>query len=547
MTKEWRKHFPFPVVREGQEEVIDEIIANFLSPCRFGMLDAPTGTGKSGIGLTIARHFGSAYYITAQKILQTQLTNDFGPGGSWVSDGTPMVDLKGRNAYPCNFYSRALADPEYMKGVVSQSTVERFEELAMSGVDCAKGECKKKKKAKLTYCEGHCPYFNQLADAMDNPITLMNFHSFLYQTQMVPDRWERRQLLIIDECHNAEQVLMEFISLTITDYALGFVFPKYDSAEEYLIFMEDHGVAELMIEKVKDAIERNNDEDEDYWKTQALKYNKFKAALSCEDGEEWVVKYEKKEKYASIELKPLFIRKYAESLLFGMAENVLMMSATILSPGIFAHSLGIPTNEYKYVKLENKFPVANRPIIFRPSGSMAYKNKQATVPKMRVDIEAICDEHINDRGIIHTHNFETADYLSKNCSRSTSKRFFFQNDYPGKQAMLAAHAESKNGIIIAPAMHEGLDLKDDLSRFQIITKVPYPSTNNNPQLARRMEISNEYYMYLTALKLVQSYGRSIRSEKDHAKTYVMDSDFKSFCARSKSILPSWFLEAIIWS
>ncbi len=229
-----------------------------------------------------------------------------------------------------------------------------------------------------------------------------------------------------------------------------------------------------------------------------------------------------------------------------MADNILMMSATILSPNIYANALGIPNGDYKYVKLENKFPVANRPIMFKPSGSMSFKNKHDTIPKMRADVEKICNEHIDDRGIIHTHNFEIADFLSKNCEKSVSKRFFFQNDFPNKQTMLAAHAESKNGIIIAPAMHEGLDLKDDLSRFQIITKVPYPSTANNPQLARRMEISNEYYMYLTALKLVQSYGRSIRSEKDHAKTYMLDADFKSFCARSKAVLPSWFLEAIIW-
>jgi Rad3-related DNA helicase len=95
-------------------------------------------------------------------------------------------------------------------------------------------------------------------------------------------------------------------------------------------------------------------------------------------------------------------------------------------------------------------------------------------------------------------------------------------------------------------MHEGLDLKDDLSRFQLILKVPYPSFVENPQLEMRMKISSDYYNYLTAMKIVQSYGRSIRSETDFAKTYILDEDFKSFFARSKQILPRWFKQAIVW-
>lgn len=546
MTKVWREHFPFPVIRDGQEEVIDEIIKNFEGGCKINLLDAPTGTGKSGIGLTIARHFGSAYYITAQKILQNQLTNDFGPSGSWVGSGKPLIELKGRNAYPCNFYSRALADSEYSKRIVDDGKQERFEEMAMSGVNCAKGECKRVLKSKLKYCEGHCPYFNQLDSAMVSKLTMMNFHSFLFQTQMVPERWNRRSLLIIDECHNTEQVLMDFVSLTLTDRDFGFTFPVYESAAEYLIFLEDHGTFEMIVSKIAEAVRVNNDEEEEHWKGQALKYAKFKNALTNSD-EEWISKHERKENWSTIELKPLFIRKFTDPLLFDIADNILMMSATILNPRIFADSLGVESNDYKYVKLENKFPVENRPIFYQPSGSMSFKNKHATIPKMRADVERICTEHYNDRGIIHTHNFETADYLSKNCVKTVSRRFFFQNDYPNKQDMLRQHAESKNGIIIAPAMHEGLDLKDDLSRFQIITKVPYPSTANNPQLERRMRISNDYYMYLAALKLVQSYGRSIRSEKDWAKTYVLDGDFKSFCSRAQSVLPKWFTEAIKWS
>ncbi len=124
------------------------------------------------------------------------------------------------------------------------------------------------------------------------------------------------------------------------------------------------------------------------------------------------------------------------------------------------------------------------------------------------------------------------------------KRLIYQKDYITKDEMLKAHANSKNSIIIAPAMHEGLDLKDDLSRFQIICKVPYPSFHENEQLKIRMQLSQDYYNWLTALKLVQSYGRSIRSVDDWADTFVLDQDFVRFKRNCFKLLPKWFLEVI---
>jgi len=42
--------------------------------------------------------------------------------------------------------------------------------------------------------------------------------------------------------------------------------------------------------------------------------------------------------------------------------------------------------------------------------------------------------------------------------------------------VIAAHIESTEPtVLISPSPFLGLDLKDNLSRFQIITKVPYPN------------------------------------------------------------------------
>ena len=111
--------------------------------------------------------------------------------------------------------------------------------------------------------------------------------------------------------------------------------------------------------------------------------------------------------------------------------------------------------------------------------------------------------------------------------------------------MINAHALKPNSIIIAPAMHEGLDLKDDLGRFQIICKVPYPSLGDK-QVAARMEIDPYFFNCKAAINLVQSYGRIHRHDADWGKTYILDSDFKRFYEKTENILPGWFKEVIIW-
>lgn len=545
MIKDLNKIFPYPKARDNQLEIIDSIINKFNEGKNFVILEAPTGAGKSAIGYTIGRYFNKYYYITAQKMLQSQLSKDFGEDGRWCGN-YPMVELKGRNAYKCIYYDNMSLDN------ITDAAKERIIKARSEYVDCSKGECKKRRKSFLKECKNFCPYYIQLNAASCSNSVLMNFHSFIYQTEFVPDRWESKDLLIIDEAHNTEQILMDYISITFSDISYDFDLPKYNNAEEYLLFFEDIELEDRFKEKLKKAIEKGDSDLEEHWSKQIIKYRRFKLSISKH---EWVPSFEKKStlmhgkkiNYNFIELKPLFIRDFSHELLFDKTTKVLMMSATILDVNIMCDSLGIDKDDIYATRLNSNFPVKNRPIYFNSAGNMSYKNIRDTLPKMLNKIESICKDYNDHKGIIHTHNFNIANYILDNCSVHLRERLLFQNDFSDKDQMLNVHANSKNSIIIAPAMHEGLDLKNDLSRFQVICKVPYPGLNNNPQLKRRMELSNDYYQYLAALKLIQSIGRSVRSKKDWADTYILDECFKSFFNRSKKMFPQWLRESIIWN
>src|SRR4051812_21656735 len=86
-------HMPHPTPRRGQIEAIRFVLDSFDAGKRFVILEAPTGAGKSAIGLTVADVYSNSYYLTIQKILQAQIIRDYA--------GCGMVELKGRNAYPC--------------------------------------------------------------------------------------------------------------------------------------------------------------------------------------------------------------------------------------------------------------------------------------------------------------------------------------------------------------------------------------------------------------------------------------------------------------
>ena len=65
------EYFPFDEFRPGQKECIESILTAFNNGKKFVILEAPTGSGKSVIGMTIAKFFENSYYLTIQKICRT--------------------------------------------------------------------------------------------------------------------------------------------------------------------------------------------------------------------------------------------------------------------------------------------------------------------------------------------------------------------------------------------------------------------------------------------------------------------------------------------
>lgn len=557
--KELSSLFPFDTFRDGQEDCITHIIEQFQSGKKYFILEAPTGSGKSAIGLTVAKFFDNAFYLTVQKILQTQIIEDY-----IVNNKEDIVELKGRNNYPCTFYE---THGNKLLGVLFNE--HQLNKIKNEKPDCEVGFCRERGDYKCKWCfkkspdtekqfgvlnklpigmsYSACPYYEQLGRAMNSHTCLMNFSSFLFQS-MVKDRFPKRNLMVIDESHQLEQQILNFTSVTVNDVALQefkFKIPEFQSAEEYWLYFLEHNLSDKLDQLVGEAYAQKKIKVAEKYQSMAIKVRKFDTAMQMQ--EDWVAEFTGGKDSNAVTLKPVFVTDKAHELVFDKADHVLFMSATILDANIYKKSLGIPNRDVSSFRMKNRFPAKNRPIYFRDAGKFTggVAKMKEWGPKLVKEADKAISENIGVRGIIHTHNFAILNLLKEKSAHKS--RFLLQEDFDSKEDLLDEHSKRKDTIIVAPAMHEGLDLKDELSRFQIICKIPWPNFINDKQMSRRVDVDPDFFVWTTAIKLMQSYGRSIRSETDWAKTYVIDGGFDGFINdRASSLIPQWFKEAISW-
>jgi ATP-dependent DNA helicase DinG len=508
-------YFPFPEIRPAQDDALAAIEKAHATKKKFVILEIPKGGGKSGIAVAAAKWAkealgGGTYILSPQKTLTAQYTRDFSDKG--------IKELRGRNSYQCRDFH----------------------------TDCERGNILRKDRD--DQCQ-HCPYRAAKDEVISGTFGVTNFSYYLSEMQHA-GKLGKRSLLILDEGHNTEALLLNETDIQIKqkqlfEYGIQKV-PAGSSVKHYKEWAEK--VAKSAIQSYiqeESKLEHSDSEAQiaSFRKISSAQTmsNRLSRFLNAENELEWVAWTDR----GVITIKPLSPKAHAGRLLFDHADMVIIMSATILDLKTFTRGLGISLNECEYLALPSDFTVQNRLIHYHPIGSMSFKNQGNTLPSIGDYVRRLLgDVHPNVKGIIHTHTKKINEFLV-NSLRDWGSRIITYTDSRDRDQAVHAHINSRNPtVLLTPGMTEGLDLKDDLSRFQIICKVPYPPLNHYNDA--RMKVDPAWYQWRTALTLVQATGRSIRSKTDYAATYVLDSDFGKFVAMNRSTLPSWWLEAIRW-
>ena len=528
--------------RPQQIEVLQKMEDNW-DKYKYFVINAPTGVGKSFIALAIAAGAQKSFLLTATKSLQDQ----------YLDTSDDLVNIKGRGNYKCDLNPTLRADtaPCTTMGAIA-------------------GKC---------ISNNRCTYYKVKKAALAAKVMLTNYSYFLYATHCGPLAEENchRQVLIADEAHDLETALVSFAKTIISPADLEKEFKLKDISWRFTNNREsDMQVLDSIVTAVSFEINKCKSQidslyakygvsPEDPYTASKMphqivdrigKIGKTMYALDKiltpvkifenSGDNEWVVHGDAEKN--ELLLSPLSANGIFEAYVGDMADKFVMMSATTGPPDVFAKELGIPYDQVCFIDVGTDFPAENSPVVHIPVGKMNYKEIDSTLPRLITAIDQLLSSHDGDKGIIHSVNYRITEAISRGLSPKNKKRLLFRDMNYGfkttNEELLRRHVESSEPtVLLSPSLGVGTSLDDDLSRFQIIVKMPFASLGD-PRIKIKSDRDGDWYLWRMWIEVMQAAGRSTRSKEDHSITYVMDTSFDWFFTKAAPKLPGWFKDRV---
>ncbi|HZC49987.1 MAG TPA: helicase C-terminal domain-containing protein [Nitrososphaeraceae archaeon] len=564
-----QSYFPHPYMRDKQQKILEEIEQAIKSGFKYIFLEAPAGFGKSPVAIALARYLGSSNICTATKDLQAQYSRDF-----------PFIrEVKGKSNFICIIkdemgldetcnYGPCLKDDGYdciyktkLGDYKVQGEGTKYETVELDHFAEKKYIDRLKSRSRIIQLDWKpCHYYHQKWTALKSSHTIYNYKYFLSDL-FYSNSMQKRQLLVLDEAHTVESEVADFKSFTVFNEGITGFLPKlsipyeneYD-IETWIAFgTELREKLLIFIDKASAILEKNIEQYPFTEKNLIDAITKEKNLTTVIEDmrtnkDNWIVT--NVEKTANNQLRkvlvtPIDVSSYFKDIL-DKGSISLFMSATILSKDYLCKIGGIKSDQVKFIRVhESNFPLKNRPIYLMNIAWLNAKTMNQSLPAIANAVNNIMTTHKNEKGIIHTTSYSQLRFIKENISKENAIRLIETGSKFDRNEMLEKHYKSsKPTVIISPSLYLGVDLKDNLSRFQIIVKVPYADLTDRKISVMKQRDPN-WYIWNAILKLVQAYGRSIRSKEDFANTYILDSSITFLLKQAKEMSPKWFSDAII--
>jgi Rad3-related DNA helicase len=527
----------FPLKLKPRDQQIDgfNFVKNSINKGKkYCLLNLPTGSGKSYFALMFINWYlnyinknAKFDILTNSKLLQKQYISEF-----------PFIkNYEGRANFYCDPYD----------------------------TDCSKGyeTC----KTAGPNCQMDCPYEKAKNDWQESTIGLTNFHMFNTVALYVQTILEKRDsnVLIIDESHDFEAVFCDFITTSLSPRGLknyGFDLKEIENYDrqivkiknisQYISFIDKQFLSDLVnkIKWLEDALKNATGKMKQEYSKFLVFCNgqKFKFEYLVKEylkqPDNWILDVTKtKDKMYMgdlLEAKPVWGNKYIKEMIFDKYDHIIFMSGSILDKDMFSYINGLETSLTDYFEVPSTFQCNRRPIFYMKLGKMTWTQKQETFKKQLVFIKKILKKNKDKKGIIHSGSYEFTQWLQE---QYIDSRLIFHTP-ENRDEMLQKHINSElPTVIVSPSMISGVDLKDDISRFQIIMKIPFPFLGSE-KIKMRQKTRPEWYNWKTVVDFIQQYGRSIRSQDDWAETFVLDSSFSDMLKYNSKLIPRWITDAI---
>lgn len=476
--------------RDLQIEIFSQVEEGLSRGSEYFFLNAPTGSGKSLINLTLSRFFGTSYLMTPLKNLQAQYVDDF---------GHLLVELKGRSNYVC---------PD--------------------GEACNHGGCVKSGLAPGAYFKDHCgtcPWLEILDQANRSPITLFNFYSFICQTCFAKRFTDERGCLIIDEAHNLVDTLRSVFDIIIQSDSLegrAIGMPTdLGTVEELVTWSRIEGISKA--EKL--ASLAPEDDDSNIFRDLLFRLTQLsddpENYVMANDGGKYVVRRRSVEKFFQTEISP-------------HGKVKIFSSATLFDPDQICSYLGIDPEKMSYISVPWPIPEDQGPISTQlATHNITYRSLQQpkTLKALGESVDLILSQlHPGDRGVIHCVSHHLGESITNFLSPDSVERLTTNLD---------EFKQMDGLVLIGPSFFEGLDLVGDLCRFQILLKIPLPSIKD--PLVKTLGYEHPEVKRQVVTNIAQAYGRGIRSSEDYCTFYILDR----MVGKWREALPDYMKRAFI--
>jgi Rad3-related DNA helicase len=534
--------------RPQQIKTFDKVDEIWSSGKKFALACLPTGSGKSHIAYTIGK---ASHHVDEERknqilnyyIYKKNRNNEFlydidnankAKFGSFILTVTrslqdqyqqffeSLVSIKGKNNYQCAVDNNLT--PDFAPCLFSKDLMQ---------------EC--------FNCD-RCPYYKTRNLGLVENVSILNYRAFFNLRPSL----QQRQIYVFDEADRIEEELVSQFSLELNYQSLAsedIIFKKIikDNRTEIYnwlldIFLQTEN--KLLDNRTKaQLLAQKKGFDSLHLKLMQRigKLNKIHNSIKhcIENWEEcqYMIEDLKSDKiiFAPYNVKPLAQK------IFNNADKILLMSATLTNYQEFCKNLGINQQEAEYFEIESSFDPQKSPIYCSSKFNLSYHNK-ADLNKIIESALEICNNHPNDKGVIHTHNNEIIQAMQKKIKNS--KRFLIREYNVTNEEILKMHKNSlMPTVLVSPSLDTGVSLDGDLGRFQIILKAPYMPLSSK-RIKKKFETNPQQYVMKMLNNLIQMCGRCTRAKEDHSITYILDGNITKAVLQNKKHLPKHFINRI---
>lgn len=508
---------------------------------KFVIVNAPTGVGKSLLAKTVAN---AARPIPPRIVELFETYRAFQKsqrGGYRFEEEFTEAGFNGAMALTItkslqDQYQAAFDDLRVYKGK-SNYVCDVDDELSVDIGPCVylsgqRDECA---------ATNRCPYYRSRNETLAAKFAALNYDLYL----TLPGHVKLRQYLVCDEASELEDILVSAFSFTINYKQIKFATGQSlapiskTNKERQLAWLNTLvDILEEVIEDYLDKLNRNPDNAANVRPklvTAQRIHSDATKTISAWRAADYVLD-EGQEHEA---LVPLRVNTLA-GMLFETSEKVMLMSATIVDHQKFAQSLGIDENEYEYIEVPSPFDPSRSPI-YVGKLKLNHKTMDSMLPTIVKHIKVLAKEHGDEKGIIHTHTNKITKYLQDHIN---DPRFIFREPGVSNEELIEAHEKSPGGsIVVSPSLTHGVDMKDDLARWQVIIKLPYYPLGSN-RVKTLFDRDKRWYLNKMLSTLIQASGRGTRSKDDWCVTYILDGNFARVIQQAKRTLPRYFVDRV---